>query len=455
MNRILSVSELTSQIKTTLSNIFTNIYVEGEISNIINHQSGHSYFNLKDENSSIRCVIFKSNKANINFALEQGSKVTIEGNISVYPPRGEYQILCNNIKKSGIGNLTLNYEILKNKLKDKGYFDSKYKKQLPLFPKKIAFITSKSGAVVHDMLMVTKKRWTMVEITLIDTIVQGDEAKYTIANNIKFADSMGFDIIIIARGGGSLEDLWAFNEEIVATSIFNAKTPIVSAIGHEVDYVLSDFVADLRAPTPSACMEIILPDKEEYLIRLSDMLDNLNILQKNNLVRMKNNLEYIKTKLNLHKFDFEMKNKQLKELKYMIDIIINNIISQKQQYILNKRLILTQTFKLILPSKKAYLEKEYININHLIQKHIQNKYSLLITKDVLDRMITIILNNKNKIIENINNILEIKNKSLICKDGYVQITIDGKIVNIESLNKGDTITISNGVISKDALITTA
>ncbi len=270
----ISVTELNNQIKTLLETTFFNVYVEGELSRITYHASGHIYFTLKDENSSISCVMFRGNNRKLKFRLQEGMKAFIKGSITVYSPRGNYQINCLDIEPSGEGALALAFKQLKEKLQAKGYFDQARKKALPKFVDKIVIVTSKTGAAIQDMLRVAKKRWPLVEIVLIDTLVQGEAAALDIARNIKIADSLGADVIIVGRGGGSVEDLWAFNEEIVADAIFEAKTPIVSAVGHEIDFLISDFTADLRAPTPSAAMEMILPDINEVRIYLDTLFEN-------------------------------------------------------------------------------------------------------------------------------------------------------------------------------------
>ncbi len=269
----LSVSALNEQIKSLLESSFERVFVEGELSRITFHNSGHIYFTLKDQDSAISCVMFRGNATKLKFRLEEGLKVLVDGAISVYKPRGSYQINCFMIEPSGQGALALAYEQLKQKLSEKGYFAPERKKQLPKFPAKIAFITSATGAALQDMLRVANKRYRNISIDIYDVLVQGENAAFSIASAIKQVDSVGYDLIITGRGGGSIEDLWAFNEEIVADAIYEANTPIVSAVGHEIDYLISDFVADVRAPTPSAAIEMILPDENE-LFQYIDSLSN-------------------------------------------------------------------------------------------------------------------------------------------------------------------------------------
>lgn len=270
----LSVSALNQQIKALLEATFEYVLVEGEVSNLTYHTSGHVYFSIKDDRSSVRCVLFRGNARRVKFRMEEGQKVIVEGGVNVYPPRGEYQVNCLNVQPSGIGALALAYEQLKKKLQTQGCFDPQAKKPLPRLPQHIVIITSPTGAAIQDMLRVAHRRWPLLKITLIPTLVQGDGAAPQIAAHIHQADTMSADVIVIGRGGGSLEDLWAFNEEMVAEAVFAANTPIVSAVGHEVDTVISDFVADLRAPTPSAAMEMILPDRDEMLLALDGVVED-------------------------------------------------------------------------------------------------------------------------------------------------------------------------------------
>ncbi|TLD85348.1 exodeoxyribonuclease VII large subunit [Helicobacter sp. MIT 11-5569] len=270
----LSVTELNTQLKSLIEATFIQVSVSGEVSNFTHHSSGHLYFTLKDKDSSLKCVMFRSNASKLKFKIEEGMELTLEGVISVYIPRGEYQLNCTNAFPSGFGALLLAYEQLKSEYEKKGYFANK--KPLPKFPKKVALITSSTGAVLQDMLSIAKKRWNLVEFVLLNTLVQGDGAKENIVENLRIADNLGVDCIILARGGGSFEDLWVFNEPLVIEAIYTTKTPVISAIGHEPDVVLSDFVADLRAPTPSAAIEILLPDKNEWLMRLDSMQGDLD-----------------------------------------------------------------------------------------------------------------------------------------------------------------------------------
>ncbi len=292
MHTPITVTTLNNQIKSLLETHYMNLFVEGEVSRVTYHSSGHLYFTLKDKNSSISAVMFKGNNQKLKFRVEEGMQVIISGGISVYTPRGSYQINCQSMEPSGSGALALAYEQLKKRLEEKGYFDQTSKKELPRFPKHIVLITSKTGAAIQDMYRVAKKRWPLLKITLIDTIVQGESAAPMIAQNITIADTLNADVIVIGRGGGSLEDLWAFNEEIVAEAIYKTQTPIVSAVGHEIDFLISDFVADLRAPTPSAAMELVLPDSAEMLIYLDSLITTYNTSMQNILHKKQTQLTH-------------------------------------------------------------------------------------------------------------------------------------------------------------------
>jgi len=273
--RVLSVSELNEQIKSFLEGHFGELAVQGEVSRPTYHTSGHLYFSLKDSGGVIKCVMFRSQVQRLRFRLEEGQEVIVSGRLGLYAPRGEYQLYAQAIEPAGIGSLKLAFEQLKKRLAAEGLFDAAHKKPLPPIPASIALVTSRTGAALQDMLRIIQKRWPLLKVYVVDTLVQGDGAAQQIAEAIACADSLGVDLIVVGRGGGSLEDLWAFNEEAVARAIFGAKTPVVSAVGHEIDYLISDFVADLRAPTPSAAMEMVLPDRAEMLLSLDEMQQRL------------------------------------------------------------------------------------------------------------------------------------------------------------------------------------
>ncbi len=275
---IYSVSRLTSELKALIEEKFPFIWLSGEISNYTKAASGHSYFSVKDEAAQISAVMFRGQTRNLRFDLEDGLAVVGLGRLSVYPPRGAYQIIFEYIEPKGIGSLQVAFEQLKKRLADEGLFDTSFKKPLPFLPNKISIITSPTGAVIHDMLRIAERRFPNLHFQVIPTKVQGDDAADEIADALsglnRSEDST--DVVILARGGGSLEDLWAFNSEKVARAIYNLKIPIVAAVGHETDITIADFVADLRAPTPSAAIEMVLPDKQHLLDQVHQLTASLN-----------------------------------------------------------------------------------------------------------------------------------------------------------------------------------
>ncbi|WP_236619503.1 exodeoxyribonuclease VII large subunit [Lebetimonas sp. JH369] len=327
--KAISVTQLNNQIKSVVDSHFEIVYVEGEVSKAVYHNSGHLYFTLKDENSSINCAMWRSNLSRMKFKLTEGEKVLVYGAVNIYVPRGEYKLIAQSITPSGIGALQKAYEQLKEELKNLGYFDEKNKKPLPKFPKRIAIVTSRTAAALQDMLRIAKKRWLLSEFYLFNTLVQGDGAPGDIAMKIKMADEYifddgkGFDLIILGRGGGSREDLWAFNERIVADAIFKAKTPVISGVGHEIDYLISDFVADKRAATPSNAMEIALPDKNEILLSIDEMMESFNY--KINQILQK------KEKILIHTKELFISNSPVKKFDMRLDEIR---VLQKNFYIL-------------------------------------------------------------------------------------------------------------------------
>jgi exodeoxyribonuclease VII large subunit len=271
MATVLTVSELTKEIKQTLEDKFDQVSVEGEISNFKAHISGHWYFSLKDANASISCAMWKGFNNYVIFTPQDGMKVIINGKITVYPPRGNYQIDVRSMKPAGVGELQAAFEALKQKLSDEGLFNEEFKKPIPTFPKKIGIVTAIDGAAFKDMISVAKRRFPLVELVIAPTRVQGAGAAEMIVKSIELLNKhKEIDIIIVGRGGGSIEDLWAFNEEKVARAIFASEIPIISGVGHEIDFTIADFVADLRAPTPSAAMELATPDKNEFFAFISE-----------------------------------------------------------------------------------------------------------------------------------------------------------------------------------------
>ena len=333
----LKISELNNYIKNLLDgDIFLNrVYLKGEISNFKNHTRGHLYFTLKDDTSRISAVMFQSSAVKLTFTPEDGMNVLVSGRISAYPAQGSYQIYIDKMEVDGLGALYIEYEKLKKKLAMMGLFDENHKVPIPKFPEKIGVITASTGAAVRDIMSTIKRRYPICEAILFPCLVQGKDAAPDIVRQIKRADAFGVDTIIVGRGGGSIEDLWAFNEEIVAKAIYECKTPIISAVGHEIDWTIADFVADLRAPTPTGAAEMAVPT----VLDINTLLDNYKIRLNRNIKNMVNT-KFIK--LRSLKQSFILKNPmsmyEVKEQK--LDALIENINKDMKSIIVNKENLL-------------------------------------------------------------------------------------------------------------------
>lgn len=274
-DKYLSVSVINRYIKHKLdsdSNLQL-VYIKGEISNFKAHSTGHLYFSIKDETSKINAIMFSKSASKLQFNPIDGTKVLITGRISVYESTGNYQIYVDDMQEDGLGNLYIEYEKLKKKLESEGLFDSKFKKQIPKYPDKIGVITANTGAAIKDILTTIKRRYPIAQVILFPSLVQGENAACDIVRNIKLAKNYDLDVLIVGRGGGSIEDLWPFNEEVVARAIFECTIPTISAVGHEIDFTIADFVSDLRAPTPTAAAEMAVPN----LVELNKYIKQLNI----------------------------------------------------------------------------------------------------------------------------------------------------------------------------------
>ena len=353
---ILTVSSLNEQIKNLLESHFVEVYVEGEVSRPTYHTSGHLYFSLKDQKSVVKCVMFRSSLAKVPFRVEDGQQVVVYGKIGVYKPRGEYQLYTYEIHPAGVGALQLAFEQLKKKLQAKGYFNKN--RPLPAYIHKIALVTSKTGAALQDMLRVLQKRWPLVHVYVVDTLVQGKSAANDIARALQRADRLDADVIVVGRGGGSLEDLWAFNEEIVAEAIYQAKTPVVSAVGHEIDFVISDFVADLRAPTPSAAIEMIVPDIQEELMRIDALMEQFITKEKSIIATKAQELSHMQ-KLIEQASPFRqlvMYKQKIEALKNSFAQAIELILHQKQTLLPNMKIALDNAVTSNIVRKKNTLE---------------------------------------------------------------------------------------------------
>ncbi|MBN2721369.1 MAG: exodeoxyribonuclease VII large subunit [Campylobacterales bacterium] len=394
-NAMMSVTSLNNKIKSLLETTFVHILVEGEVSSATYHTSGHLYFTIKDNESSLKCVMFKSSAIKLKFRIETGQHIIIEGSLGVFVPRGEYQFYAVHIEPYGKGALALAYEQLKEKLSQKGYFDPSRKKAIPKIVQSVALVTAKDSAALHDMLKIIDKRWPLLEVTIVDTLVQGEQAPIQIAKAIRYADLLNVDVIVTGRGGGSSEDLWAFNSEIVADAIFEAKTPIVSAVGHEIDVMISDFVADLRAPTPSAAMEMILPDKQEILQILDTYFEDL----KNNTIR---NLSLIGKQLE-SALESMKRNSPYSKIAYM-----------EQQY---------REIKDDMMRISRFLTTNFEKLPDELENNLKNQFAL-------------VSHQKEYLLEELKKHFILSNPALRCTDGWAQVLVDNRLSKLDDIEIG-------------------
>ncbi|ELC8340623.1 exodeoxyribonuclease VII large subunit [Clostridium perfringens] len=396
--KTLSVGEVNNYVKKLVENdfILKNLNVKGEISNLKFHSSGHIYFSLKDENSKVNCIMFKNNAVNLDFRLEEGMKVEIKARLGVYHKEGTYQLYCENIKKAGIGELFEEFHKLKKELSEEGIFDEKYKRALPKFPKRIGIITARTGAAVRDIINVIQRRNKSLDIILYPAKVQGENAADSIIEGIRyFNNEKSVDVIILGRGGGSIEELWAFNNRDLAYEIFNSRIPTVSAVGHEVDFTISDFVSDMRAPTPSAAGELVSPSLQEMI---NDLVNKKEFLHR-----------AIDRKFLNAKRDVDLLHKGLKDNnpKHIIEKRIKEVNSLEEKLnFLGKRKI-----------DKA--KDELIALNSILQT--------LNPLNTLGRGYSVIMDKKDKVINKVSELKKNDMVKVIMKDGSVNIDI--KIIN--------------------------
>ncbi|MEG2457890.1 MAG: exodeoxyribonuclease VII large subunit [Bacilli bacterium] len=377
-DEILSVSEVNKYIKNIIDNdlFLGDITLKGEISNLKVHTRGHLYFSLKDSTSKLSAVMFYFNATSIGFTPKDGMSVEAKGKISVYEVGGSYQIIVSSMKEAGQGDLNQKFLELKDKLNKEGLFDTSHKKALPRLPKRIGVITAQTGAAVRDIISTINRRYPIAEIILFPSLVQGSGAKDNLIKMINIADTSSLDVIIIGRGGGSIEDLWPFNEEEVARAIYNASTPFVSAVGHEIDFTICDFVSDLRAPTPTGAAEMVVPSKDEILRYLNDYKTRIHTLEYNKIKNYNSVLDkykenyIIKNPLSMYNVKEQILDKDIDKL----NSILNNNLSKINQRFSNLKAshILSNPYKLFkdkIISLKTLEEKlELINPTNILKK---------------------------------------------------------------------------------------
>lgn len=424
--KYLTVSTINRYIKNKLDTDekLQQVFIKGEISNFKFHSSGHLYFSIKDETSKINAIMFSSNARGLKFNPVDGNKVLIKGRISVYEATGNYQIYVEEMLEDGVGNLFVAFEKLKKQLASEGLFDAKYKKPIPKYPEKIGVITANTGAAIKDIISTIKRRYPIGQVILFPSLVQGENASKDIVKNIELANTYDLDVLIVGRGGGSIEDLWPFNEEIVARAIFKSNIPIISAVGHEIDYTIADFVADLRAPTPTGAAEMAVPN----LVDLTKYIDQLKIRLSCDVLK-KINMQ--KLYLDSLKNSYILKNPTIiyENKKQKIDLIndkINEIIFKKLEF---QKLYLNNI-------KNSYILN---NPRFLYQK---NKDKLLIIEDRLNKNIKLKLDNNINYLNSLIMKLELINPLNVLKRGFSLTYKNNKVVkSVKKINKDDTLCI--------------
>ncbi|MDK0967182.1 exodeoxyribonuclease VII large subunit [Clostridium perfringens] len=396
--KTLSVGEVNNYVKKLVENdfILKNLNVKGEISNLKFHSSGHIYFSLKDENSKVNCIMFKNNAVNLDFRLEEGMKVEIKARLGVYHKEGTYQLYCENIKKAGIGELFEEFHKLKKELSEEGIFDQKYKRALPKFPKRIGIITARTGAAVRDIINVIQRRNKSLDIILYPAKVQGENAADSIIEGIRyFNNEKSVDVIILGRGGGSIEELWAFNNRDLAYEIFNSRIPTVSAVGHEVDFTISDFVSDMRAPTPSAAGELVSPS-------LQEMINDL---------------------LNKKEFLHRAVDRRFLNAKRDVDLLHKGLKGNNPTHIIEKRIkevnTLEEKLNFLGKRKIDKAKDELIALNSILQT--------LNPLNTLGRGYSVIMDKEDKVINKVSELKKNDMVKVIMK--YGSVNIDIKIIN--------------------------
>ena len=405
---IYTISELNDEVASTLTQTFGVIWVEGEVSNLMRSAAGHVYFSLKDESASVRCAMFRMQNQSLDFSLKDGMQILARAKVGLYKQRGEFQLIVEYAEESGEGLLRQKFELLKQTLLKEGLFNEEHKLPLPEIPETIGLITSPKGAAVQDILKTIKRRYSLVNVIVYPTLVQGNEATQQIASAIDDANERKeCDVLIVARGGGSLEDLWCFNEELVARSIFNSRIPIISGIGHETDFTITDLVADLRAATPTAAAEIALPSINEIMDQLNRFIFDMNQVAdrkitdfkhrlKSSSLRMQASHPHSKLQLNLQKLDLideKMRNLPMMQLKDLTNIFRislskllasnpkNNIETEKQNLEIKKMAFLNALMG-IIESKKNRFSILTTQLESASPLQLLNRgYAVVTTKD--------------------------------------------------------------------------
>ncbi|MCG2360694.1 exodeoxyribonuclease VII large subunit [Staphylococcus epidermidis] len=437
MTEYLSVSALTKYIKYKFDQDphLQSVLIKGELSNFKKHSSGHLYFNVKDKESVISAMMFKGNASKLGFEPKEGDEVLIEARVSVYERRGNYQIYVNKMQLDGIGNLYQKLELLKKKLKKEGYFDQSNKKLIPKYPKKIAVLTASTGAAIRDIHSTINNRYPLVEQIQISTLVQGTQARQDIIEKIQYADSLDVDTIIVGRGGGSIEDLWNFNEEDVVKTIFNCQTPIISAVGHETDFTLSDFVADVRAATPTQAAVIATPDQYELLQQIKQYEYTLSRYIKQYIEHQKKQLNHISSyyKFKQPSLLYDQQIQKRDELERQLNHLLNTKVEKSKHHLK----LLQQSFNFKNLNQQITQEKQSVyqlhsRLSKIMSNNITNLKTVL--KNKLESLNNLsptntmlrgyaIVNKDNEVVTSTHKLNENDQISLTMKDGSVDATV--------------------------------
>ena len=432
-NKYITVSSLNRYIKYKIDNDenLNIVYLKGEISNFKAHTRGHFYFTLKDENSRINAIMFASSASKVKFNINDGMKVLVTGRVSVYEASGAYQIYVDEMIEDGFGSLYLACEQLKEKLEKEGLFASDHKKKIPKIPRKIGIVTAPTGAAIKDILSTIKRRWPLCETILFPALVQGEYAKDDIVKKIKIAENYDLDVLIVGRGGGSIEDLWPFNEEIVARAIYNCSIPVISAVGHEIDFTISDFVADMRAPTPTGAAEMAVPNQTDVInylnqvkLRLNTSINTIISIKQDKLISIKDS-QIFKNPYRMYEIKEQMFDMLYEKLSKQIINLVNN--KKHELDILKSSFIFKNPN--VLTIDKAYLYNDLIskmknNMNNYLNNKINNYTNLLTKLEVLNPITTI---KRGYTITKVNDKSITSIKNIKKKDKIITEFIDGKI----------------------------
>lgn len=411
-NSIFTVSQLNQRAKQLLEVSFASVRVEGEISNLSRPSSGHWYFTLKDAGAQVRCAMFRSRTAMLKFQPKEGDKVELRARVSLYENRGDFQLIVDAMKPAGEGALLLAFQQLKQKLTAMGLFDQERKRPLPEIIRRVAIITSPGGAAVHDMLTVLKRRWPMLEVDIYPALVQGREAPAQIMNALQRANrDAGADVIILGRGGGSLEDLWCFNDETLAHTIAASNIPVISAVGHETDFTIADFVADLRAPTPSAAAELISPDQQQIRQRAGQLYERLLRIQHQKLSQSAQYLLQLQQRLRGPQHILQTQSQQLDHLEMRLNQVMNQKLTLNQHQLsrLDQRLshqhpqLVLDQYRRSLEQLQQRLERNALEAVRNRQNRLESQARLLHSVsplNVLNRGYSISLNEQGQALHN-------------------------------------------------------